>query len=61
MEKEKTPVEIQNRMSGSPELLIIKGRMDETAHLVRQPVYDELKKITRVKEASAFPLQCALD
>jgi len=35
--------------------------MDETAHLVRQPVYNELKKIIRVNEASAFPLQLALD
>ena len=61
MEKEKSSVEITSIFPKSPEMFVIKGRQSEYAPLPTQPLYVELKKFARIKDAAAFPLNLPLE
>jgi putative colanic acid biosynthesis UDP-glucose lipid carrier transferase len=61
MENDKTTAGISNPISKPPDLLVIKGRVEESAELLKQPVYIELKKFIRTKEAATFSFRLPLD
>ena len=61
MEKEKSSVEITSIFPKSPEMFVIKGRQSEYAPLPTQPLYVELKKFARIKDAASFQLNLPLE
>ena len=61
MDQEKSSVEITNVFSRTPEMIVIKGRQRKYVSSQMPPLYAELKRFAKIKEATTLQLQLPLD
>ena len=61
MDQEKSSAEISNVFSRTPEMIVIKGRQSQYVPSQMPPLYTELKRFVKIKEAATLQLQLPLD
>jgi lipopolysaccharide/colanic/teichoic acid biosynthesis glycosyltransferase len=61
MDQEKSSAEITNVFSRTPEMIVIKGRQSQYVYSQMPPLYTELKRFAKIKEAATLQLQLPLD
>ena len=61
MDQEKSSAEITNVFSRTPEMIVIKGRRSQHVSSQMPPLYTELKRFVKIKEAATLQLQLPLD
>ena len=61
MDQEKSAAEITKVFSRTPEMIVIKGRQSQYVSSPMPPLYTELKRFAKIKEAATLQLQLPLD
>ena len=61
MDQEKSAAEITKVFSRTPEMIVIKGRRSQHVSSQMPPLYTELKRFAKIKEAATLQLQLPLD
>lgn len=61
MDQEKSSAEITNVFSSTPDMIVIKGRQSRYVPSQMPPLYTELKRFAKIKEAATLQLQLPLD
>ena len=61
MDQEKSSAEITDLFPKTPKMIVIKGRQNENVFSPMPPLYTELKRFAKIKEAATLQLQLPLD
>jgi putative colanic acid biosynthesis UDP-glucose lipid carrier transferase len=61
MDQDKSSVEITNTFPGTPEMIVIKGRQNDSFSLPLTSLHAELKRFANIRRAKALPLKLPLD
>ena len=61
MEKEKSSAEVSDIFSKTPDMFVIRGKLDDAVQLPMPGIYTELKKFAGVKDLTTFYLHLPLD